>query len=122
MKIEKIISNNGRLNILQNIPFKIKRVYYLNNLKKGNVRFGHAHKKLRQIYICLQGSFKITLINKKKIKKTISLNQKNNLIKIGKMTWREIKVMTDKSVLLVLASEKYDEKDYIRNFKNFINL
>lgn len=122
MKIEKIISNNGRLNILQNIPFKIKRVYYLNNLKKRNVRFGHAHKKLKQIYICLQGSFKITLINKKIIKRTIYLNQNNNLIKIGKMTWREIKVMTDKSVLLVLASEKYDEKDYIRNFKNFINL
>lgn len=121
MKIEKIISNNGRLNIFQNIPFKIKRVYYLNNLKKGNVRFGHAHKKLKQIYICLQGSFKITLINKKNIKRIIYLNQKNNLIKIDKMTWREIRVMADKSVLLVLASEKYNEKDYIRNFKNFIN-
>ena len=99
MKIEKIISNNGRLNILQNIPFKIKRVYYLNNLKKRNVRFGHAHKKLKQIYICLQGSFKITLINKKKIKKIISLNQKNNLIKIGKMTWREIDFLLNRKSL-----------------------
>jgi hypothetical protein len=121
MKIKKIISNDGILNILQNFPFKIKRLYYLNNLKKNNIRFGHAHKKLEQIYICLQGSFKITLINKKKFKKIFYLNKKMNILKIDKMMWRTIKVTAKKSVLLVLASEKFDEKDYIRKFQDFIN-
>jgi hypothetical protein len=121
MKIKKIISNDGILNILQNFPFKIKRLYYLNNLKKNNIRFGHAHKKLEQIYICLQGSFKITLINKKKFKKIFYLNKKMNILKIDKMMWRTIKVTAEKSVLLVLASEKFDEKDYIRKFQDFIN-
>jgi hypothetical protein len=121
MKIKKIISNDGILNILQNFPFKIKRLYYLNNLKKNNIRFGHAHKKLEQIYICLQGSFKITLINKKKFKKIFYLNKKMNILKIDKMMWRTIKVTGEKSVLLVLASEKFDEKDYIRKFQDFIN-
>jgi hypothetical protein len=121
MKIKKIISNQGRLNILQNLPFKIKRLYYLNNLKKNNIRFGHAHKKLEQIYICLQGSFKITLINKKKFKKIIYLNKNRNILKISKMMWRTITVTGNRSVLLVLASEKFDEKDYIRKFQDFIN-
>jgi dTDP-4-dehydrorhamnose 3,5-epimerase-like enzyme len=121
MKIKKIISNHGILNILQNFPFKIKRLYYLNSLKKNNIRFGHAHKKLEQIYICLQGSFKITLINKKKIKKIIYLNKNMNILKISKMMWRRIKVTSNRSVLLVLASEKFDEKDYIRKFQDFIN-
>jgi hypothetical protein len=121
MKIKKVISNDGILNILQNFPFKIKRLYYLNNLKKNNIRFGHAHKKLEQIYICLQGSFKITLINKKKFKKIFYLNKKMNILKIDKMMWRTIKVTAKKSVLLVLASEKFDEKDYIRKFQDFIN-
>ena len=121
MKIKKITSNQGTLNILQNFTFKIKRLYYLNNLKKNNIRFGHAHKKLEQIYICLQGSFKITLINKKKLKKIIYLNKSKNILKIGKMMWRTIKITSNKSVLLVLASEKFDERDYIRKFQDFTN-
>ena len=121
MKIKKIRSNQGILNILQNFPFKIKRLYYLNNLKKNNIRFGHAHKKLEQIYICLQGSFKITLINKKKFKKIVYLNENRNILKISKMMWRTIYVTDNKSLLLVLASEKFDEKDYIRKFQDFVN-
>jgi dTDP-4-dehydrorhamnose 3,5-epimerase-like enzyme len=120
MKIKIKKSNNGRLNIIQKFPFNVKRVYFLNKLKKGNKRFGHAHKELEQIYICLQGSFTIKLIDKKNNIKIIELNEKKNLLKIHKMIWRDIITNEDNSILLVLASKYYNKNDYIRNLKSFL--
>ncbi len=119
-KIKTIKSKNGNLNVYQKFPFKIERIYYLNNLKKNSFRSSHAHKKLKQICICLRGKFEINLESRKgKIKKIL---KKNKMIFIDILTWRSIKSLEKHSIMLVLASEKYDKNDYIRNYKKFLNL
>lgn len=120
IKIKSLKSKNGSLNILQKFPFKIERIYYLNDLKKNSFRTAHAHKKLKQILICISGKFEINLESRKgKIKKIF---KKNKVIFIDCLTWRSIKSLEKNSTILVLASAKYDKKDYIRNYQKFVNL
>jgi RimJ/RimL family protein N-acetyltransferase len=104
---------------LKSIPFKIKRVYYLYNLKNEKPRGFHAHKTLEQVLICVNGSCKITL-NYGRHKKEYSLTKPNQMLYIGNFVWREMHDFSDDCVLLVLASEHYDETDYIRNYDTFI--
>jgi dTDP-4-dehydrorhamnose 3,5-epimerase-like enzyme len=111
----------GNLSVIesgQNIPFQIKRVYYLYDVPGGTKRGGHAHKNLEQLLIAVSGSFDVILHNGKTQKK-ITLNRPNCGLYIPKMTWREIENFSSGSVCLVLASKHYDESDYIRNFKEF---
>ena len=90
------------------IPFKIKRIYYLFDTLSDVRRGFHAHKNLKQILICVSGSCKIHLDNGFEIGIFID----NNI-------WREMYDFSDNAVLLVLASELYDESDYIRNYNEF---
>jgi dTDP-4-dehydrorhamnose 3,5-epimerase-like enzyme len=111
----------GNLSVIesgQNIPFQIKRVYYLYDVPGGTKRGGHAHRNLEQLIIAVSGSFDIILHNGKTQKK-FTLNRSNCGLYVPKMTWREIENFSSGSVCLVLASEHYDESDYIRNFKEF---
>jgi len=111
----------GNLSVIesgQNIPFQIKRVYYLYDVPGGTKRGGHAHRNLEQLIIAVSGSFDIILHNGKTQKKFM-LNRSNCGLYVPKMTWREIENFSSGSVCLVLASEHYDESDYIRNFKEF---
>tara|TARA_E500000178_G_scaffold343365_1_gene390058 strand:+ start:6089 stop:6460 length:372 start_codon:yes stop_codon:yes gene_type:complete len=120
IRIKTVKSKNGNLNVLQKFPFKVERIYYLNDLKKNSLRTAHAHKKLKQILICISGKFEIYLESKKsKIKK---LFKKNEIVFIDRLTWRSLKCLEKHSTILVLASAKYDKKDYIRNYQKFINL
>ena len=120
IKIKTIKSKSGSLHVLEKFPFKIERIYYLNDLKKNTFRTAHAHKKLKQILICTSGKFEINLETRKgKIKKIF---KKNKVIIIDILTWRSIKSMEKNSTLLVLTSAKYDKKDYIRDYKKFVNL
>lgn len=103
----------------KDIPFKIKRIYYMYDTKEGVRRGFHAHKSLEQILICIHGSCRILLDNGRE-KETVFLNQPYEGLYISNDIWREMYDFSPDAVLLVLASELYDESDYIRNYDDFI--
>ncbi len=104
---------------LKDIPFEIKRVYYIWGTEKEFLRGKHAHTELEQILICVSGSCKIRLDNGKE-KQIVELKDKNQGLFIGQMIWREMFDFSDNCVLVVLASEYYDEKEYIRDYNEFL--
>ena len=102
-----------------NIPFEIKRVYYMYDTIPGVARGHHAHKKLEQILICVHGSCRV-LLDSGTEKVTVTLDKPNEGIYISNDTWREMFDFSEDAVLMVLASELYDESDYIRNYDEFL--
>ena len=100
------------------IPFSIKRVYYMYDTKKNVVRGGHAHLKLQQILVCIHGSCKIHLDNGAETKEVL-LEKPYEGLYIANDIWREMYDFSEDAVLLVLASEVYDENDYIRDYNLF---
>lgn len=102
------------------IPFEIKRVYYTYGVEKDIIRGHHAHKKLEQILICLYGSIEVTLDDGHNNTETVILSDPSIPLYVGPSMWRTMKWLQSNSVLLVLASEHYDESDYIRDYENFI--
>lgn len=112
----------GQLVALENekeIPFNIKRVYYMYDTLEDVRRGFHAHKKLQQILICTSGSCKIHLDNGYETKE-IELNKPFEGLLIKSNIWREMYDFSKGAVLMVLASELYDESDYIRNYDEFL--
>lgn len=103
----------------KDIPFAIRRVYYMYDTADGFVRGKHAHKKLEQILVCIHGSCKILLDNGKE-KKIIPLEKPYEGVYVANSMWREMYDFSPDAVLLVLASELYDESDYIRDYEEFI--
>ena len=104
---------------LKDIPFAVKRVYYMYETTPGVTRGKHAHKCLQQIMICIHGSCKVLLDNG--IEKTVvTLNKPNEGIYIANDIWREMFDFSSDAVLMVLASELYDENDYIRDYDIFL--
>lgn len=103
------------------IPFAIKRVYYMYDTVKGVRRGFHSHRTLEQILICIHGSCKI-LLDDGIEKRNVLLNVPYEGIYIGPDIWREMYDFSPDAVLLVLASQLYDENDYIRNYQQFIEL
>lgn len=101
-------------------PFDVKRVYYIFNTLPDVRRGFHAHKKLQQILICVNGSCVIHLDNGLGETKEILLDSPSKGLYISSNTWREMYNFSKDAVLLVLASEYYDEADYIRNYDDFI--
>ncbi|MGI6747113.1 MAG: sugar 3,4-ketoisomerase [Anaerovoracaceae bacterium] len=102
------------------IPFEIKRVYYIFNVGEGVRRGYHAHKKLEQYLICIHGSCSILLDNGTE-QKTFLLDNPAIGLYVGPGTWREMYDFSQGAVLLVLASEYFDENDYIRDYDTFLN-
>ena len=102
------------------IPFDVKRIYYIYGVSDGKRRGYHAHKNLQQIYLAIHGSCKVMLDdgNNKIVKK---LNNPTEGLYIGHGVWREIYDFTNDAVLIVFASEHYSETDYIRNYDEFLN-
>jgi dTDP-4-dehydrorhamnose 3,5-epimerase-like enzyme len=101
------------------IPFTIKRVYYIYGTKTGVARGFHAHKELNQLAVCLSGKCKIVMDNGLN-KKSIWLDNPAIGIIIPPMVWHEMHDFSEDCVLLVLASEHYDGSDYIRNYEKFL--
>jgi dTDP-4-dehydrorhamnose 3,5-epimerase-like enzyme len=101
------------------IPFPIRRVYYLYDVPGGAVRGGHAHRKLEQVVIALSGSFDVVLDDGRKRQKFF-LNRSWNGLYIPSMTWRELENFSSGAVCLVLASEVFEESDYIRDHSAFL--
>lgn len=101
------------------VSFNIKRIYYIYGTEQGVARGFHAHKELNQVAICVSGSCKMLLDNGVN-KSTVLLNSASKGIQIPPMIWHEMHEFSDDCVLLVLASDHYDESDYVRDYETFI--
>ena len=102
----------------KNVPFEIKRIYYLTKLDPRYPRGFHAHKNLRQLIVCVSGSCNFVLDNGIQ-RETFQLSSPTQGLIIESNIWREMNNFTENCVIMVLASEYYDESDYIRNYDDF---
>nr|WP_315220607.1 FdtA/QdtA family cupin domain-containing protein [uncultured Flavobacterium sp.] len=120
IEIPKIKDRRGNLSVIEGmtIPFVSKRVYYLYDVPSGSKRGGHAHKKQRELLIALSGSFDVIMKDGKSTQ-NITLNRPNLGLLIVDGIWRELHNFSSGSVCLVLASDEFDEEDYIRDYKKF---
>ncbi len=103
----------------KDVPFDIKRVYYLYDVPSGETRGGHAHKDLHQLIVAASGSFDVVLDDGKN-NRNITLNRPNFGLYVTPYIWRELVNFSSGAVLLVLASMKYKEDDYIRDYDAFL--
>jgi len=106
---------------MQDLPFEVKRVYYIYDTLPGVRRGFHAHRCLQQILVCVHGSCRIHLDNGYETAEVL-LDKPCEGLYISNDTWREMYDFSDGAVLLVLASEHYDEADYIRSYEQFLKL
>lgn len=108
--------------VSKEIPFPIKRFYYINNLgSKSAIRGNHAHKTLTQVIFCVNGSFTL-LLNDGKTKQNLLMNDPSQGIILGPMLWHQMSKFSSDCVILVLADNVYSSDDYIRDYHEFINL
>jgi hypothetical protein len=124
IQLSKIHNRDGNITIIENnidIPFEVKRIYYLYDIPSNETRGGHAHKELYQLVIGASGSFNINL-NDGDNDKTIFLNRPDFGILIVPGIWRDLSDFSSGSVCLVFASEVYSENDYIRDYDEFLTL
>ena len=112
----------GDISVVENgkeVPFDVKRIYYLYDVPGGADRGGHAHKELYQLIIAASGSFTVTLDDGTN-KKAFTLNRPYQGLLVKPGIWRTLTDFSSGSICMVLASEKYDEKDYIRSYEDFV--
>ena len=122
-ELPKISNRAGNITALNNsvdIPFDVERIYYLYDVPSGEKRGGHAHLELYQYIIAASGSFDV-IIDDGKNKKIITLNRPNFGLLITPGIWRELVNFSSGSICLVLASHKYSEADYIRDYAKFLD-
>ena len=112
----------GDLSFIENnsfLPFSFKRIFYISGVPKNAERGGHAHKKLKEFMVCLNGSFDLHLDDGAN-KKIFSLNNSASGLYIPSMVWRDMKNFSEGCVCLVFASQYYDEDDYYRDYNKFL--
>ena len=122
IEFQKLGDERGSLVSLEqnkNIPFDVKRIYYIFGTKEGVSRGFHAHKNLQQVAICVKGSCRF-LLDDGHNKENIILDSPNVGLHINNFIWREMHDFSEDCVLVVLASELYDESDYIRDYNIFL--
>jgi hypothetical protein len=108
-----VVNNND------NIPFEVKRIFYIYDIPGGEDRGAHAHKDCHQFLIAVSGSFEVEMDDGTN-KRTVTLNRPYYGLHIPPGIWAAEKGFSSGAVCLVLASHKYDEKDYIRDYSNFL--
>lgn len=121
VELPKISDPRGNLTFVegnQHVPFAIKRVYYLYDVPGGAERGGHAHKGLSQLIIAMSGSFDVMLDDGRE-KRRYHLNRSYFGLYVCPMIWRELDNFSSGSVCMVLASNRYDESDYFRDYADF---
>lgn len=124
IELPKVADSRGNLSFIESnshIPFDIKRVYYLYDVPGGSERGSHAHKNLHQFIVAMSGSFDVLLDDGSKTHR-YHMNRPYLGLYVCPMMWRLLDNFSSGSVCLVLASEHYDESDYIRNYHEFISL
>ncbi|MBO4811899.1 MAG: WxcM-like domain-containing protein [Prevotella sp.] len=120
--LPKITDPRGNLTFAEgdgHVPFAVKRVYWVYDVPAGESRGGHAHKRLRQLVVALSGSFHVTLDNGRE-RATVLLNHPWQALLIETNTWRTLDDFSSGAVCLVLASEHYEEDDYIYDYDEFL--
>lgn len=105
----------------KDVPFDIKRVYFIFDTKPNMERGKHAHKVLQQMLVCLNGRCKVR-VDDGKVKESFLLDTPNIGLYINGLIWREMYDFSPDCVLMVLADSQYSEEDYIRNYASFIKL
>ncbi len=120
--LPKIIDPRGNLTVaeqLKNIPFEVKRVYWVYDVPSGECRGGHAHKQCREFIVAVNGSFTVTL-NDGREQETFLLNHPYQGLLVETGIWRTLDDFSSGAVCLVLASELFEEEDYIREYDEYI--
>lgn len=120
--LPKIVDPRGNLTVAEGldvVPFEIKRAYWVYDVPGGESRGGHAHKRLQQFIVALSGSFQVTLDNGYE-QKTVLMNHPYQGLLIDTNIWRTLDDFSSGAVCLVLASEHYDEDDYIYDYDEFL--
>ncbi|HJV77730.1 MAG TPA: FdtA/QdtA family cupin domain-containing protein [Paludibacter sp.] len=119
--LPKTLDRRGNLSVVEehkNIPFKIKRTYWIYDVPGGEVRGGHAYKENQEFIVALSGSFDVILDDGKE-RKTFSLNRSYYGLYVPKGIWRQMQNFSTNSLALVLASTKFDTSDYIYDYVLF---
>lgn len=122
ISLPKIADPRGNLTFIEggrHVPFEIKRVYYLYDVPGGADRGGHAHKEMHQLIIAMSGSFDVILDDGQQ-KQRYHLNRSYYGLYVCPMIWRELDNFSSGSVCLALASNRYDESDYYRDYQEFL--
>lgn len=124
LDLERLTDPRGNLTFVEggrHIPFDVQRVYYLYDVPAGEARGGHAHHQLQQLIIAVAGSFDVVLDNGYE-RRTVTCNRPFQGIFMKSLVWRELNNFSSGAVCLVLASMRYEESDYIRNYEEFISV
>lgn len=123
LPLSKIHNRAGNITIVEgqkNIPFDVRRIYYLYDIPGGEDRGGHAHKELHQLIVAASGSFNV-LLDDGQNKKIVTLNRPDYGVMVVPGIWRELFEFSSGAICLVLASQKYDQDDYLRSYEQFVN-
>jgi hypothetical protein len=124
MELPKVKTEAGDITAINNnleVPFEIKRIYYLYDIPNRSDRGGHAHKELNQLVVAISGSFDIELFDGMNVIK-YTLNQPDQGLLIVPGIWRNLNNFSGGGICLVLASEKYSEQDYVRSYSEFLKI
>ena len=124
IELPKILDKRGNLSIIEefkNIPFKIERTYWIYDVPGGESRGGHAYRENEEFIVALSGSFDVILDDGNE-RKTFSLNRSYYGLYVPKGLWREINNFSTNSLALILSSTVYEEKDYIRDYNDFLKM
>jgi dTDP-4-amino-4,6-dideoxygalactose transaminase len=122
VELQTIPMPNGILGVAEvsrHIGFPVHRAYYIRDVPAGSSRGAHGHKNLRQCFLCLRGSVRLALTKAGRTE-VVELNRPNQAAVVGPGCWRDLSDFSEDSVVIVLASEEYDETDYIRDFADFV--
>ena len=122
IQLPKILDERGNLSFIESeahIPFKIERTYWIYDVPGGEIRGGHAFRVQKEFIVALSGSFDVCL-NDGKEEKVISLNRSYYGLYVPNLMWRRMENFSTNAMAMVLASTKYEEMDYIRDFDEFI--
>ena len=124
IQLPKVLDKRGNLSIieeLKNIPFTIERTYWIYDVPGGELRGGHAYRENEEFIVALSGSFDVILDDGNE-RKTFSLNRSYYGLYVPKGLWREINNFSTNSLALILSSTVYEEKDYIRDYNDFLKM
>lgn len=125
IQLPKILDRRGNLSVieeLQNVPFEIKRTFWIYDVPGDSQRGGHAYKKSEEFIVALSGSFDVVLDCGDGERKAYHLNRSYYGLYVPKMVWREMQNFSTNSLALVVSNTEYDAADYIREYKKFVEL